>query len=71
VFNPFTIKLTFKLSPELECKSEVVNTHFPAMHCKIGYVDFRTMTLAKAKELEKAGTDYLKRVPVKKTKSVV
>ena len=64
------MKLDFKLSPELEGKFEVVNTTLPALHSRIGFVDFRTMTLEQAEALEKAGTAYLKRVPVKKTKAV-
>jgi hypothetical protein len=59
-------KLAFKLSPELEGKFQVINTTLPALHSRIGYVDFRTITLAEAEELVKAGTDYLR--PVKKVK---
>lgn len=64
-------KLTYKLSPEIEGKFEVVNTTLPAIHSRIGYVDFRTITLAQAEEMVKAGTDYLRPVPVKKFKNAV
>jgi hypothetical protein len=54
--------LTFKLSPEIEGKFEVVHTNCPVMHSRIGYVDFRRITLAQAEELVKAGSEFL--VPV-------
>jgi hypothetical protein len=61
----------FKLSPELEGKFEVVNTTLSALHSRIGYVDFRTMTLEQAEAMVEAGTDYLIRVPSKKSRNAV
>jgi hypothetical protein len=60
------MKANFQLSPELVGKFKVVNTTLPALHSRIGYVDFRTMTLDQAEALVKAGTRYLRAVPVKK-----
>ncbi len=65
------MKSTFKLSPELEGKYEVINTTLTALHSRIGYVDFRIMTVAQAEEMIKAGTDFLRAVPVKKSKTSV
>jgi hypothetical protein len=59
------MKLDFKLSPELEGVFKVVNTTCSALHSRIGYVDFRTMTLEQAEALEEAGTDYLVRIKAK------
>jgi len=60
------MKLDFELSPELVGKYEVINTTLPVLHSRIGEVDFRTMTVDQAEQLVKAGTDYLRAVPVKK-----
>jgi hypothetical protein len=55
-------KLPFKLSPAIEGKFTVVNTHLPTLHSRIGLIDFRTITLNQAEELEKLNCRYLKRV---------
>lgn len=60
--------LEFKLSDALEGKYEVINTTLPTLHSRIGDVDFRTMTEAKAEELINAGTDYLRKVKKPVTK---
>ena len=60
----------WKLSEELVGKFEVVGTTCPVLHSRIGEVDFRTMTFAKAEALVKAGTSYLVVIPAKK-KAVV
>ena len=55
---------TFKLSPELVGKFEVVNTDSPLLCSRIGDVDFRYMTEAQAEQLIKAGTMYLVKLEV-------
>jgi len=60
------MKKQFTLSPALEGKFEVINTTSPVLHSRIGDVDFRTMTVDQAEQLVKAGTDYLRAVPVNK-----
>jgi hypothetical protein len=64
------MKLPFKLSQELEGKFKVVGTTLPILHSRIGEIDLRSATLDQAEALIKAGTDFLIRVPVKKTKAV-
>lgn len=56
-------KIEYTLSPAIEGKFEVVNTHLPIIiHPKLGSVDFRTITEEKADELVKVGTRYLVKV---------
>ena len=60
------MKIDFELSNALEGKYEVVGTTSPLLHSRIGLVDFRTITEAQVQALIKAGTSYLKAIPVKK-----
>jgi hypothetical protein len=49
------------LLPEVAKQFEVINTEFPTLHSKIGFIDFRTMDLEQAEALVKSGTEFLKR----------
>jgi hypothetical protein len=49
------------LLPDVAKQFEVVNTEFPTLHSKIGFIDFRTMNLEQAEALVKSGSGYLKK----------
>ncbi|MFD2163681.1 hypothetical protein ACFSJU_14825 [Paradesertivirga mongoliensis] len=55
-------KLNFEISALIKGKFEVINTHLPVLHSRIGMVDFRTMTEEQAERLVAAGTRYLRKV---------
>jgi len=55
-------KQNFKISKAIEGKYEVVNTSYPCLESRIGFIDFRYITLDQAERLMKAGTKYLKKV---------
>lgn len=59
------VELKFAVSPEIADEYEVINTHLPILESKIGRIDFRTITKAKADELIKQGTMYLRKKETK------
>ncbi|WP_353183568.1 hypothetical protein [Parapedobacter lycopersici] len=61
------VESSFTLSPDIADEYEVINTHLPILESKIGRVDFRTITKAKAEELIKSGTMYLRKKETKAT----
>lgn len=56
------IKRNWMESPEIIGHFTVINTDSPILHSKVGDVDFRTISLEKAKEVYESGTDYLKKL---------
>lgn len=59
-------KFKFEVSKAIEGKFEVVNTSLPCLESRIGFIDFRYITLDQAEKLVQSGTRYLRRVQVKK-----
>lgn len=55
-------KLKFEVSKAIEGKYEVINTQLPCLESRIGLIDFRTISLAKAEALIKSGTRYLRKI---------
>lgn len=58
-------KQGYTVSPQIEGKFRVIGTTLPTLHTRIGYVDFRTITIEQAEAMIEAGTEYLERIPAK------